>query len=136
MSGVMVDPSGDVAIGSTTPTAGPDGTVLVPVVRTRGRSTRPVGAYEISARGVRFHPVVEPGRLAAYGAVALVAFAAAHAWRRPPAIGSVSMGPGGWVSLKGASLPPLRASACQSRRRPSRPWWAHLLRAHRLVVQR
>jgi hypothetical protein len=37
------------------------------------------------------------------------------------------MGPGGWVSLRRTGSPPLRDGS-------PRPWWAHLLRAHRLVV--
>ncbi|MFB9545823.1 hypothetical protein [Micromonospora sagamiensis] len=47
--------------------------------------------------------------------------------RRPPAIGAVTMGPGGRVSLRGTRAPALRPA------RP-RPWWARVLRAHRLVV--
>jgi hypothetical protein len=38
------------------------------------------------------------------------------------------MGPGGWVGLKGAALPPLRPAR-------RRPWWARLLRARRMVVE-
>ncbi|WP_097321499.1 hypothetical protein [Paractinoplanes atraurantiacus] len=63
--------------------------------------------------------------LAAATAVAVAGVAIAVAARRRPAIGSVTMGPGGWVSLKRAAQPPLREK---------RPWWAHLLRAHRLVA--
>ena len=40
------------------------------------------------------------------------------------AIGSVSMGPGGWVSFKGGEKPRPRG--------PRRPWWAVLLRARPL----
>jgi hypothetical protein len=39
---------------------------------------------------------------------------------RPPAVRTITMGPGGWVSFKGAKPPPLG---------PRRPWWAVLLRA-------
>ncbi|WP_216592644.1 hypothetical protein [Verrucosispora sioxanthis] len=35
--------------------------------------------------------------------------------------------PGGWVSFRGVRTPPPRAA---------RPWWARLLRAHRLVAER
>lgn len=37
--------------------------------------------------------------------------------RRPPAIRSVTMGPGGWVSLKGMPVAPMRSGAV-----PSWPW--------------
>jgi hypothetical protein len=56
-----------------------------------------------------------------------IALSAAVAVRRRPAIGTVTMGPGGWVSLKRAGAPPLRSAP--------RPWWAHVLKAHRLVVE-
>jgi len=54
-----------------------------------------------------------------------VAGATAVGWRwagRPPAVRSITMGHGGWVSFKGAQPPPVTAP---------RPWWAHLLRAQR-----
>jgi hypothetical protein len=49
--------------------------------------------------------------------------------RRRRAIGAVTMGPGGWVSVKRSACPPLRDGS-------PRPWWARLLGAHRLVVSR
>ncbi|MEV6492718.1 hypothetical protein AB0M20_29475, partial [Actinoplanes sp. NPDC051633] len=60
--------------------------------------------------------------------VMVAAASVAVAVRRRPAIGTVTMGPGGWVSLKRTGSPPLRDGA-------RRPWWAHALRAHRLVVE-
>ncbi len=60
-------------------------------------------------------------------AVSVVAVSAAVALRRRPVIGTVTMGPGGWVSFKGVAAPPLRDGS-------PRPWWAHVLRAHRLEV--
>lgn len=94
---------------------------------------RPVGAYLVGDHSVVYRPAVDVTRLGlaalATVAVSAVAVSAAVAVRRRPAIGSVSMGPGGWVSLKRTAGPPLRDGA-------DRPWWAHLLRAHRLVVQR
>ena len=104
---------------------------------------RPLGAYaggiDLAARrpGVDAggadptgrRPTVDVTRLAlaALGtvAVSVVAVSAAVALRRRPVIGAVTMGPGGWISLKGAGLPPLRASS-------PRPWWALVLRAHRV----
>lgn len=114
---------------------GPDGTVLVPVSRTHAGRTTTVGAYVLTAGRVTFRPVVDPHRLAlcAVAAVGLVtAGTLARAGRRHgPSIGSVRMGPGGWVSLKGSPAPMLRPA-----RDTARPWWARLLRAHRLVVER
>jgi hypothetical protein len=100
---------------------------LVPV----RRDGRIVGAYVLSAGSVRYRPVVDLEQvLSAVAGVAAVvvagaAFAAAR--RRPPAVGAVTMGPGGWVSFKGATAPPLRPAG-------RRPWWARVLRARRLVV--
>ncbi|UQU61698.1 hypothetical protein COUCH_21910 [Couchioplanes caeruleus] len=97
---------------------------------------RTVGAYVTGPGGVRYRPVVDVTALgvATLATVALTAAAlgAGVALRRRPAIGSVSMGPGGWVSLRGTGTgapPPLRPAA-------PRPWWARILRANRLVVQR
>jgi hypothetical protein len=91
-----------------------------------------VGVVIVDHGRARYRPVVDLERVA-WCAVAAAGLAAASAVatasiRRRPAIGSISMGPGGWVSVKGATLPPLRPSA-------RRPWWARLLRAHRLVIQ-
>ncbi|MGW5012749.1 hypothetical protein ACWEOR_11665 [Micromonospora chalcea] len=119
-----------------TPTpAGPVGPVLelpgdaalVPV----HRDGRPVGVFVAAGGRVRYRRVVEPDQLvaAATGAFAVAALTAAVAvWsrRRPPSVGTVTMGPGGWVSLRGLPAPRLRPD--------DRPWWARLLRARRLVV--
>jgi hypothetical protein len=92
-----------------------------------------IGAYVIGPRRTTFVPAVDATRIAtaalAAAAISTVAIAVAVAVRRRPAIGTVAMGPGGWVSVKGTGLPPLRDGT-------TRPWWARLLRAHRLVVQR
>ena len=64
----------------------------------------------------------------AAAAIAVAAAIVVVAARRPPAIGAVTMGPGGWVSVKRAGCPPLRDAS-------PRPWWARLLGAHRLVVK-
>ncbi|MFG1745360.1 hypothetical protein ACGFJ4_14415 [Micromonospora chalcea] len=121
-----------------TPTpAGPVGPVLelpgdaalVPV----NRDGRPVGVFVAAGGRVRYRRVVEPDQLvaAATGAFAVAALTAAVAvWsrRRPPSVGTVTMGPGGWVSLRGLPAPRLRPD--------DRPWWARVLRARRLVVDR
>jgi hypothetical protein len=99
-------------------------------VRPVRHGDREIGAYVIGAEGARFVPAVDPTviALAALGTAMTVALSIAGAIRRHPAIGTVTMGPGGWVSLKRTSSPPLRDGG-------RRPWWAHLLRAHRLVVK-
>jgi hypothetical protein len=106
-------------------------TVVVPVGRPDGCG-RPVAVVIADRDGVRLRPVVDIERLAwcavTATAIAATAVVASAVSRRRPAIGSVSMGPGGWVSLKGAPLPTLRPA-------DRRPWWARLLRARRLVVE-
>ena len=72
---------------------------------------------------------MRPARGLAAPATVAVAAAAAVAARRRPVIGTLTTGPGGWISLKGAGAPPL----CDG---SSRPWSAHAVRAHRLVVTR
>lgn len=116
-------------IGPVLELPGAPATALVPVTR----AGRPVGAFVLSAGRVRYRPVVDRDQLvaAAAGAFAVAALTTAVAVvarRRPPAIGAVTMGPGGWVSLRGARVPALRPRR--------RPWWARLLRARRLVVDR
>ena len=93
---------------------------------------RPVGAWIVGSQAAVFRPVVDIDRLAvmSLAAVAAVAVAAVATTHRRPAIGTVTMGPGGWISIKGATRPPLRAPAAP------RPRWARLLRARRLVVER
>jgi hypothetical protein len=97
---------------------------------TRNPPVTPVNPGVAESAGGR--PAVDLTRLGlaalATVAVSVVAVSAAVAVRRPPAIGSVTMGPGGWVSLKRTGTPPLRDGA-------PRPWWARVLRARRLVVQ-
>ncbi|MFI7542519.1 hypothetical protein [Actinoplanes sp. NPDC049599] len=92
---------------------------------------RPVGAWLVGPGTAVYRPVVDVTQLAGVAlAVAGLAAAAvavvATANRQRPEIGAVTMGPGGWVSVKRAGLPPLRSGT-------PRPWWARVLRAHRLV---
>ncbi|ATO13715.1 hypothetical protein CO540_07670 [Micromonospora sp. WMMA2032] len=120
-----VAPAAVGAVGPVLELPGTPGAALVPVTC----SGRPVGAFVLADGRVRYRRVVDPDQLvaAATGAFAVAALTAAVAlWsrRRPPAVGTVTMGPGGWLSLRGASIP---------RPRPDdRPWWARLLRAHPL----
>ncbi|WP_431934184.1 hypothetical protein [Micromonospora sp. RP3T] len=116
---------GSGSVGPVLELPGTPGTALVPVTH----AGRPVGAFVLTDGRVRYRRVTDPDQLvaAATGAFAVAALTAAVAvWsrRRPPAVHTVTMGPGGWLSLRGASLP---------RPRPdTRPWWARLLRAHPL----
>lgn len=93
---------------------------------------RPVGAWIVTRDSAVFRPVIDVNRLtdAAVGlvTVAAIAVAAAVAVRRRPAVGAITMGPGGWVSLKHTARPALRSGA-------PRPWWARILRARRLEVE-
>jgi hypothetical protein len=104
---------------------------MTTVVEVR-QGERPIGAYLVDEHSAVYHPAVDVTVLGlaalATVAVSAVAVSAAFAVHRRPAIGTVSMGPGGWVSLKRTAGPPLRDGT-------GRPWWAHLLRAHRLVVK-
>jgi hypothetical protein len=108
------------------------GAVTVVPVR---NGKRTIGAYIVSKDSARFEPALDvtPMAVTALGVAAVigVAVALATASRRPPAIRSVTMGPGGWVSLKGTALPPLSGTGMTAR-----PWWARALGARRLVVQR
>ncbi len=104
---------------------------MTTVVEVR-RGKRPIGAYLVDEHSAVYRPAVDVTRLGlaalATVAVSAVAVSAAVAVRRRPAIGTVSMGPGGWISLKRTTGPPPRDGT-------NRPCWAHLLRVHRLVVQ-
>ena len=75
-----------------------------------------------------FAALADPTRrdiVARLGIVAAAAVGVATAVRRPSArVDRLSMGPGGWVSFRGFPVP-------KAERR--RPWWAVLLRAHRVT---
>ena len=93
---------------------------------------RQVGAWLVGPESATYRPVIDVTRLAgaalATAGAVLIATAAVAATRRRAAIGSVTMGPGGWVSVKRTGCPPLRDGS-------PRPWWARLLGAHRLVLK-
>jgi hypothetical protein len=89
------------------------------------RGGRPVGAL-VEGEGVRWVDA-RPSPVSAVAVAALAvggATAVGLRWAaRPTTIRRITMGPGGWVSVRGAR-PPLRSG--------SRPWWARLLHAYRL----
>lgn len=110
-------------------TGGADPTTVIPV----SRGGRPLGVFVVTAGRVRYRPVVSADRIAVtvLAAAALTAvsagMAAVAARRRPPTVRTITMGPGGWVSLKG--LPGAAPRVVADGRRP---WWARMLRARRL----
>ena len=100
---------------------------VIPVVR--GRPGRTVGVLIDEGDGPRWQPTPDVEGLVRLGivAAAAVALPVGVVWglRKPVArVDRLSMGPGGWVSFKGFAVPKGRAER--------RPWWAHLLRAHRV----
>ncbi|WFE27769.1 hypothetical protein O7623_00695 [Solwaraspora sp. WMMD791] len=111
-------------------TGGADPTTVIPV----SRGGRPLGVFVVTAGRVRYRPVVAADRIAAtvLAATVLTAVSAgvaavAASRRRPPTVRSITMGPGGWVSLKGLPGAGPRVVADGHR-----PWWARMLRARRL----
>ncbi|MGY1785196.1 hypothetical protein [Geodermatophilus sp. SYSU D00698] len=96
---------------------------------------RPLGAFEVRDGRVRWHPVVDVTRVVTTAEVVLGAVAvASRLARRPsPAVAKVTMGPGGWVSMKGGAMAVRPARRLWRRTRPlvsvRRPWWARLLAA-------
>jgi hypothetical protein len=92
------------------------------------RSARTIGIVIPDGTGYRWQPTRDVDHLAIVatltaGAVAVAGLVAAAFGR--PRVQRITMGPGGWVSFKGAATAP-RLSG------PRRPWWAVLLRARPL----
>jgi hypothetical protein len=114
------------------PPAGPATGDTVVALGRLPRPDRPTPGYGWPAR----RPPVDLTRIIVTGEV--VAGAVAVAWRlaRRPAAprARVTMGPGGWVSLRGGSL---RVTGRRRQRAmpvdTRRPAWARLLRAHRVT---
>ncbi|MGV9810116.1 hypothetical protein, partial [Micromonospora chersina] len=87
-------------VGPVLELPGTPAAALVPVTH----AGRPVGAFVVAGGRVRYRRLADPDRLvaAAAGAFAVAALVAtvgvvATARRRPPAIRTVTMGPGGWA---------------------------------------
>ncbi|MGZ4605736.1 MAG: hypothetical protein ACXVXV_06290 [Blastococcus sp.] len=102
---------------------------------------RPMGAFVVRGGRVRWHPVVDVTRVitTAEFVVGGVLIARRLAARPSSATAHVTMGPGGWVSMKGGAMavrPAARgwrrlrhAPAPAEQARGRRPWWARLLSA-------
>ena len=120
--------------------AGGGRSVVLPLVREESGGSRTVGVYDVTSGGLRWHPAVDVQRLAERGqvvaVVSMVAVTAgwvARGWAQGrPAVGRVTMGPGGWISVR---VP--RAGSGRRDIRPhaaDRPLWARLAGADRLIV--
>jgi len=102
--------------------------------------SRPMGAFVVKDGRVRWHPVVDLTRVITTAEVMVggVLIARRLAARPSAAKARVTMGPGGWVSMKGGVMAVRPAERGWRRRRPHapaavprtrRPWWARLLAA-------
>ena len=98
--------------------------------------SRPAGAFVVRNGRVRWHPAVDWTRVITTAEVVVggVLVARRLAARPSGAKALVTMGPGGWVSMKGGRMAVRPAERGWRRRRPAapvkrRPWWARLLAA-------
>lgn len=105
--------------------------------------TRPLGAFVLRRGRVRWHPAVDVTRVLTTAEVVVGAVLVARrlAARPSGAKALVTMGPGGWVSMKGGAMAvrPAERGWRRDRRSPTpappaqrRPWWARLLSAKTL----
>ncbi|SDL88056.1 hypothetical protein SAMN05660642_01114 [Geodermatophilus siccatus] len=100
--------------------------------------SRPMGAFVLRDGRVRWHPVVDVTRVLTTAELVVggVLTARRLAARPSAAKATVTMGPGGWVSMKGGVMAVRPARRAWRRTRPAgagplprRPWWARLLAA-------
>jgi hypothetical protein len=101
---------------------------------------RPMGAFVVRNGRVRWHPAVDLTRVLTTAELVVggVLIARQLAKRPGSAKALVTMGPGGWVSMKGGVMAVRPAERAWRRARPAptpptrRPWWARLLSAKAL----
>lgn len=102
---------------------------------------RPMGAFVVRNGRVRWHPAVDVTRLLTTAELVVggVLIARQLAKRPGSAKALVTMGPGGWVSMKGGvmAVRPAERAWRRTPRAPAtpparRPWWARLLSAKTL----
>lgn len=113
-------------VGPPVALPGPEPVTLVPVL-SGGADPRPIGAYVLAHGTVRYRPAFDAREVLVAAVIALAVTAVAVTRRRRPTVGTIHMGPGGWVSLKGVPAPALTPT--------HRPLWARALRARRLVIE-
>ena len=99
---------------------------------------RPMGAFVLRDGRVRWHPVVDVTKVVTTAELVVggIVIARQLAARPSAAKAVVTMGPGGWVSMKGGAMAVRPARRAWRRTRPAvvgplprRPWWARLLAA-------
>ncbi len=100
--------------------------------------SRPMGAFVLRNGRVRWHPAVDVTKVITTAELVVggVMVARRLAARPSAARAAVTMGPGGWVSMKGGVMAVRPARRAWRRTRPAgtgplprRPWWARLLAA-------
>ena len=100
--------------------------------------SRPMGAFVLRNGRVRWHPAVDLTKVITTAELVVggVLVARRLAARPGAAKAAVTMGPGGWVSMKGGVMAVRPARRAWRRTRPAttgplprRPWWARLLAA-------
>jgi hypothetical protein len=109
----------------------------------RMSGNRPLGAFVVRNGKVRWRPALDVTKIITTAEVVVggVLVARQLATRPSGAKALVTMGPGGWVSMKGGAMSvrpakrawlPRRAPALTVSRPMRRPWWARLLSAQAL----
>jgi hypothetical protein len=102
---------------------------------------RPMGAFVVRNGRVRWHPAVDLTRVVTTAELVAGGVLVARQLARRPgsAKALVTMGPGGWVSMKGGVMAVRPADRLWRRARPApsvlpgrRPWWGRLLSAKTL----
>jgi len=104
--------------------------------------SRPLGAFVVRRGRVRWHPAVDLTKVITTAEIVVggVLIARRLAARPSGAKALVTMGPGGWVSMKGGAMSVRPAKRAWFPRRAAtrpaaptrRPWWARLLSAQAL----
>jgi hypothetical protein len=101
-------------------------------------TTRPAGAFVVRDGSVRWHPALDATRLLTTAEVVAGAVLVAHRLARRPSTpkAQVTMGPGGWVSMKGGTVAVREGSRPFGRPRPIAgrpaehvPVWARVISA-------